>query len=112
MELADQLAAELHEAAVGKRRLLDPAARPAACLEHLHIDPGPVPDPGRPPDRRGPLRRRGRRSPAPQLAELAHDRADRERSASASDSWPGTVSASSQWFMRTSATCRERASSP
>ena len=112
VELADQLAAELDQTAVGKRCLLHPAAGPVARLEHEHVDAGPVQIPG--------SREAGetcaddedvghRRLRPPSLRTMA---ATRERSVSASDSWPGTVSASSQWFMRTSATCRERASSP
>jgi hypothetical protein len=37
VERADHLAAELHQAAVGERRLLDPTARPVARLEHEHV---------------------------------------------------------------------------
>ena len=33
----DHLAAELHDAAVGERRLLHAAARPVARLEHDHV---------------------------------------------------------------------------
>ena len=64
-----------------------------------------------------PIQVAGRREPAEASADdddVGHRRRSspsfrtiaptRERSVSASSSWPGTVSASSQWFMRTSAT--------
>ncbi len=37
MERTDHLATELHDAPVGERRLLHPAARPVARLEHDHV---------------------------------------------------------------------------
>ena len=42
VDLADQLAAELDDAAVRKRRLLDPAAGPFAGLEHDDVDARPM----------------------------------------------------------------------
>ena len=40
MERADQLAAQLHDAAVVEHRLLDPAAGPPARLEQLDVGAG------------------------------------------------------------------------
>ena len=37
MERTDHLATELHDAPVGECRLLHPAARPVARLEHDHV---------------------------------------------------------------------------
>ena len=112
VELADQLAPELKHAAVGKRRLLHTAAGPVARLEHEHVDPGPVEIPGgRQAGEAGadhedvghrPARRPSLRTRSP----------IRERSVSASSSSPGTVSASSQWFSRTSATSSDNGSAP
>ena len=46
----DHLPAELHEAPVGQRRLLNPPARPVARLEHHHVRSarGQVPGGGEP----------------------------------------------------------------
>ena len=42
MEVADELAAELHDPAVADLDLLDPPARPVAGLEHAHVATGAV----------------------------------------------------------------------
>ena len=104
VDLADQLAAELDDAAVRKRRLLDPPPGPFAGLEHDDVDARPM----QVARGREPAEARAddddvghRRLSSPSLSTIAPTR---ERSVSASSSWPGTVSASSQWFMRTSAT--------
>ena len=93
MEVADELAAELHHPAVSDLGLLDPPARPVAGLEHAHIGAGPV---------------QVARSCEPGQAGAHHDdvghlasgpwirrrsACTRSRSASTSGSSPGTVSA-------------------
>ena len=94
MEVADELAAELHDAAVRDLRLLDPAARPVARLEHDDVAAGAVQvarrrEPGQAGAHDDDV---GHRASGPWIR--CSSACTRSRSASTAGSSPGTVSAS------------------
>ena len=94
MEVAHELAAELHHPAVGDLGLLDPPARPVAGLEHAHVAAGPLQVArGREAGQAGAHHDDvGHRASGPWMrCRIA---CTRSRSASTSGSSPGTVSAS------------------